>query len=303
VAFAIAILVLVVFVLQERRATHPMLDVGLFANLRFTAASSAIAFAFFALFGFIFLVTQYFQFVRGYGPLEAGLRTLPVAISIAIGAVVGTPLAVRLGSKLVVAAGLLCLTIAFTWISLVTQTTSYAQIVGQMAFLGLGLGFTSSPATEAIMGVVPKAKAGIGSAVNDATRELGGTLGVAIIGSVSLSLYRGAIDKAPLPPAALATARESVGAALAVAQHAADSGHAHAATNLIALAKHGYLDGMAAGCLVAAGVTLAGALLTLALLPAHPGAQQSRRLSGPGAKHITHPETGRARTVRLVRSR
>ena len=284
VAFAIAVLVLVVFVLQERRTTHPMLDVGLFRNMRFTAASTAIAFAFFGLFGFIFLVTQYFQFVRGYGPLEAGLRTLPVATSIAIGSVIGTPLAVRFGSKLVVAGGLLSLTIAFTWISLVTQTTSYAQIVGQMAFLGLGLGFTSSPATEAIMGVVPKAKAGIGSAVNDATRELGGTLGVAVIGSVALSLYRDALDKAQIPQAAAGPAHESIGGALEAARQIAQSGHIDAAMKLTSIAKDGYLDGMAAGCLVAAAVTLTGALLTLAFLPAHPGTTQHdaarQRLTG-----------------------
>lgn len=270
-AFAAAAVVLTVFVIAERRATHPMLDVRLFANLRFTAASGAIAFAFFAMSGFIFLVTQYFQFVRGYGPLEAGLRTLPVAGSIAIGAVLGTPLAVRAGSKLVVAGGLLSLTVAFTWISTVTTTTPYLEVVGQMIFLGIGLGLTSSPATEAIMGVVPKAKAGIGSAVNDATRELGGTLGVAVIGSVALSVYRDTLDRSPIPPSALEPARESIGGALEAARRIAEAGQTDAGTALTAVAKSGFLDGMAVGCLVAAGVSLVGALLTLAVLPAHPG--------------------------------
>jgi MFS family permease len=282
-SFAIAVAVLVGFVAQERRTAHPMLDVGLFRNLRFTAASSAIAFAFFAMFGFIFLVTQYFQFVRGYGPLEAGLRTLPVAASITVGAVLGTPLAVRIGSKLVVAGGLLLLTIAFAWISLISETTSYAEIVGQMAFLGFGLGLTSSPATEAIMGVVPKAKAGIVSAVNDATRELGGTLGVAVIGSVALSLYRDALAAASIPPHALASARESLGGALQAARRIAESGHADAAMQLTAVAKGGYLDGMAAGCLVAALVTLVGVLLTLVFLPAHPGSSEDAEVQTPGS--------------------
>jgi hypothetical protein len=271
-AFAAAAGVLVCFVVQERRAAHPMLDVSLFGNLRFTAASSSIAFAFFAMFGFILLVTQYFQFIRGYGPFEAGLRTLPVAICIALGAVVGTPLAVRLGSKLVVAGGLLSLTTAFTWIALITETTSYVQIVGQMAFLGVGLGLVSSPATEAIMGVVPTAKAGIGSAVNDATRELGGTLGVAVIGSVALSLYRDTLADIPLPQEAVDPARESVGGALEAARRFAEAGQTDAASMLASTAKDGFLDGMAAGCLVAAGVSLLGALLTVAFLPAHPSA-------------------------------
>jgi EmrB/QacA subfamily drug resistance transporter len=288
-AFALAAVVLVAFVLQERRVTHPMLDVALFKNLRFTAASSAIAFAFFAMFGFIFLVTQYFQFVRGYGPLEAGLRTLPVAGSIAVGAVVGTPLAVRLGSKLVVASGLFSLTVAFTWISLLTQTTAYGQVVGQMAFLGIGLGLVSSPATEAIMGVVPAAKAGIGSAVNDATRELGGTLGVAVIGSVALSLYRDTLSGAPIPAAAAEPARESIGGALEAARRIAEAGQADAALKLAAVAKDGYLDGMAAGCLVAAGVALLGAVLTLAFLPAHPGAAHADPDRAPVPDHATPP--------------
>jgi len=286
-AFAGAAVVLAAFVLHERRAIHPMLDITLFKNLRFTAASSAIAIAFFAIFGFIFLVTQYFQFIRGYGPFEAGLRTLPVATAIAIGAVVGTPLAVRLGSKLVVAGGLLSLTVAFTWISAISQTTPYGHIVGQMALLGIGLGLVSSPATEAIMGVVPAAKAGIGSAVNDATRELGGTLGVAIIGSVALSLYRDTLDRVQIPAAAAGPAHESIGGALQAARRVAESGHTDAALKLTAIAKDGYLDGMAAGCLVAAGVALLGVLLTLAFLPAHPGAPEppSHHTASGGPNH------------------
>ncbi len=126
--------------------------------------------------------------------------------------------------------------------------------------------------SEAIMGVVPKAKAGVGSAVNDATRELGGTLGVAVIGSVALSLYRDTIGSAQIPPAAEGPAKESVGGALEAARRVAEAGQTEAAMKLSALAKDGFLDGMAAGCLVAAGVSLVGALVTIAFLPAHPGA-------------------------------
>ena len=271
VAFLVALVVLTAFVLHERRTAQPMLDVRLFRNLRFTAASSAIAFAFFALFGFIFLVTQYFQFIRDYGALGTGLRMLPVAGSVAVSSIVGTALAVRFGTKLVVTTGLLSLTTAFVWISQISASTGYAEIVGQMVFLGVGLGLTSTPATEAIMGVVPKEKAGIGSAVNDATRELGGTLGVAVIGSVALSLYRDALDAASLPAAVTGPARESVGAAFEAARRVAEAGQGEVATRVAAIARDGFLDGMAAGCLVAAGVSLTGAALTLAFLPAHPG--------------------------------
>lgn len=269
-AFAAAAAVLVLFVLAERRTEEPMLDVSLFGNLRFTAASLAVTASFFALFGFIFLITQYFQFVKGFGPLETGLRILPVATCVALSSILGARLAVAIGTKLVVAGGLLSLTVAYTWISTSSATTAYGTIVGQMIFLGTGMGLTSTPATEAIMGVVPKAKAGIGSAVNDATRELGGTLGVAVIGSVSLSFYRDAIGGAGLPAEATERAQESVGAAYAVASRLPGE----AGPQLSDLARSGFLDGLSAGCLVAAGVTLLGSLLVLRYLPAHPQVEE-----------------------------
>ncbi len=280
VAFALAVVVLVAFVLAERRTETPMLDVGLFTNLRFTAASGAVTVSFFALFGFIFLVTQYFQYLQGYGPLETGVRILPVAICVAIWSILGARLAVAVGTKLVVAGGLLSLTVAFTWISTVGADTSYWVIAGQMLFLGTGMGLTSAPATEAIMGVVPAAKAGIGSAVNDATRELGGTLGVAVIGSVALSLYRGAFDGARLPAAATDAARESLGGAFQAAGRLPPA----AAEDLRQRAQEGFLDGMAAGCLVAAGVALAGAVLVARFLPSQPAATPE----GAGQPALAH---------------
>ncbi|GAA1876314.1 MFS transporter [Williamsia serinedens] len=270
--FAVAAVVLTAFVLQERRVEHPMLDVRLFANLRFTAASGAVTSAFFALFGFIFLVTQYFQSVRSYGALETGLRMLPVAISLAAFALVGPRLAVAVGSKIVVALGLASLSAAFLWASTVGQDTDYLVIVGQMILLGGGLGLTSAPATEAIMGVVAPEKAGMGSAVNDATRELGGTLGVAVIGSVALSVYRDNLGRPPVPDALIEPARESIGAAQEAARQAANlGGLAQAAGDqVLALARTAFVDGFTTGCVVAGVVTALAGVLTLIYLPAHP---------------------------------
>ncbi len=189
IGFAAAVVLLTVFVRWERRVPQPMIDVDLFRNLRFSAASGSVTVSFFALFGFIFMVTQYFQFLKGYSPFSTGVRLLPVAISVAGASIVGTKLALRFGNKLVVSSGLAAMGTAFLWISGNSVATPYLQIVGQMIILGIGMGLTSAPATEAIMGVIPKEKAGIGSAINDATRELGGTLGVAVIGSVFASLY------------------------------------------------------------------------------------------------------------------
>src|SRR6266511_1451203 len=172
---------------------------------RFTAASGAVTVAFFALSGFIFLVTQYFQFLKAYSPFATGVRLLPVAASVAISSLVGTRLAVRVGNKLVVTTGLSLLCGAFVWISTASQASTYLEIAAQVLVLGTGMGLTSAPATEAIMGVVSKEQAGVGSAVNDATRLLGGTLGVAVIGSVAASLYAGRLGStlpAGLPAAA-----------------------------------------------------------------------------------------------------
>ncbi len=175
---------------------------------------------FFALFGFIFLITQYFQFIRGYGTLSTGARILPVALSIAVASVAGALLAPRIGTKVVVTTGLVLFGTSFLWISTVSVDASYASvIVPQMVLMGLGMGLISTPATESILLVLPPARAGVGSAVNDATRELGGTLGVAVVGSVFSSVYAASLadgDFGRLPGAALARAQDSVGVAQAM---------------------------------------------------------------------------------------
>ncbi|WP_019874952.1 MFS transporter [Sporichthya polymorpha] len=261
--FGAAACLLFAFGLWEAHVPQPMLDVRLFRNLRFTAASGAVTLSFFALFGFVFLITQFSQFVLGWGVLEAGLRQTPVAIAVAGGSLLGVPLAVRVGTKVVVCSGLVFLVAGFYWVSTCDSTTTYPTIAGQMMTIGLGMGLTSAPATEAIMGVVPAAKAGIGSAVNDATRELGGTLGVAVIGSVSLSVYREALADEITNPALLEPARDSVGAALAVAAQTGDGGIALAA-------QQSFTDAMEFGCWVAACVCVAGLFLALRYLPNHP---------------------------------
>src|SRR3954452_11050306 len=162
-----------------------------------------------------------------------------------------------------------------------------------MVVLGTGMGLTSAPATEALMGVVPKAKAGVGSAVNEATRLLGGTLGVAVIGSVYASLYASRLTgalPAGLPAGAAQTAHESVGAALATAAQAGDGGHPALATAVHDAATSAFFHGFHAANYVSAGIAAAGALMALALLPAHPT---------PSADNATEPE-GSASPARAI---
>ena len=278
--------VLAALVAAELRTATPMIDMGLFRNPRFTAASASVAIAFFALLGFIFLMTQYFQVVRGYSPLDTGVRLLPVAASVGVASVAGTRLAVRIGNKVIVGGGLLLFCAALAWIATVSQHTSYGVIAAQMVVLGTGMGLTQAPATEAIMGAVPQRKAGIASAVNGSTRLFGGTLGVAVIGSVAASLYTSrltALLPPGLPARALAAARGSVGGAAIAAQHLSQAGltgPAHALDNAATLA---FLHSLTGAGLVAAGVAAVGVLVVALFLPARPRAHQIEEV--PQAQH------------------
>src|SRR5213080_5167648 len=279
-SFALTALLAAGFVIRELRTEEPMLDLSLFANLRFTAASASVAISFFALSGFIFLVTQYFQFLKGYGALSTGVRLLPVASCVALSSVLGARLAVRIGTKLVVASGLFLMAAFYLWVTTLAASTGYATIAAQMVVLGTGMGLTSAPATEAIMGVVPKAKAGVGSAVNDATRLLGATLGVAVIGSIYASLYASRLTaRLPggLPKPLRDASHDSVGAALQVAGRVGAGGHAQLAGAVQDAASSAFFHGFATGCLVAAGVSAIGAVFAAVLLPAQP----TREHTGP----------------------
>ena len=286
----IGLVVMALFVSVERRIARPMLDVRLFRNLRFTAASGSIAVGFFTLAGFTFLVTQYFQFVRGYSPLGTGVRILPVAISIAVAAVTGTRLAVGIGNKAVVASGLLLFGGALLWISTASASTAYPVLVGQMILGGGGLGLITAPATEAIMGAVAKEKAGVGSAVNDATRLFGATLGVAVIGSIAASMYStrlGVTLPAALPAPVVAAAEGSVGGALVAAQALGRAGAMVAARALDASAVQAFLHAFRGALEVAGTVAIAGGLFAARFLPSRPAAERG------GLAPMTNPVADR----------
>jgi EmrB/QacA subfamily drug resistance transporter len=273
VGFAGSAALLAAFIVQERHAGEPMLDVRLFKNLRFSAASGAVTVAFFTLFGFIFLMTQFFQFIRAYSPLSTGVHLLPVAVAVAVGSIVGTRLAVRVGTKTVVTAGLALQAIFYFWVaSDVSPTLSYSIIAIQMVTYGLGTGLTSAPATESIMGAVAANQAGVGSAVNDSTRLLGGTLGVAVIGSVYASLYNLRLNATlpALPNTQTSAIHQSIGAAFGVSNQLTARGQ-HAAAQAVHLAAtNAFVHGLSIGCVVAGGVAVGGALVAAAFLPGQP---------------------------------
>ena len=270
VGFFGGLAVLTAFVLWERAIDHPMLDVRFFTNPRFSGASFAVTLVFFAMFGVSFLLTQYLQFVMGFSALRAGLGFIPLAALLMISAPMSATFTKRFGSKAVVTVGLAIVAGALLMLSQATVHSGYPYAGMVLALLGLGIGTAMSPATDSIMGSLPKEKAGVGSAVNDTTRQVGGALGVAVLGSLAAAAYHakiaGSTVFAALPGPAHAAARDSIGGALQVAPHLGAAGR-----QLAADANGAFVHAMSVSALAAAVVALAGALVALIFLPAQPG--------------------------------
>ncbi len=264
-AFGVAVATLAAFVVWELRSSSPMLDVRLFRVRRFTGASVSIALVFFSLFGAIFFLTMYLQEVKDYSPLAAGLRVMPVAIGLVLGGPLSAKLAERIGTRVVVATGLTIVAASMLLLSGADAGTSYELIGGSMVLMGLGMGTTMAPATESIMSSLPLAHAGVGSAMNDTVRMVGGTLGVAILGSLLSSGYGADMETSAqaLPPQAGEAAEGSIGGATAVAERI--GGDAGAA--LSRAAETAFSSAMGSTLIVAAGVALAGAAVALTVLP------------------------------------
>jgi EmrB/QacA subfamily drug resistance transporter len=264
VAVAIAAVLLGSFVRWELRNEHPMLQISFFRNPRFSAANVSITLVFFALFGTIFVLTQYLQFVLGYTPLQAGIRVMPIATMI-VAAPLSARLVERFGTKAIVVIGLSLVALALGLASTVSTSSGYGLVAVVLPLLGFGMGFTMAPATESIMGSLPRAKAGVGSAMNDTTRQVGGALGVAVVGSVVSSSYASAIAPAlrGLPAAAAVAASDSIGAATAVAARTGPTG-----APILVAAKAAFIHGMGSGALVAAIVAAVGGVVALLFLPA-----------------------------------
>jgi EmrB/QacA subfamily drug resistance transporter len=267
-AFGVGAVGLVAFIMWERSCDHPMLDMSFFKNPRFTAANTAVTLTFFALFGSLFLMTQYWQFVHNYSPLQAGVRLVPYAMTMMITAPLSARLVERLGTKRVVTMGLSIIAAAMVVLSFIHADSSYFRVIFNMCFMALGMALTMAPATESVMGSLPRSKAGVGSAVNDTTRQMGGAMGVAVIGSLVASIYAAGIDKvAPLfglTGSVLNEARSSLGGALG--RVAPTLGVAGA--DFTKAAKDSFVDGLSLGLRVGAAVVVLAAFVAYRFLPA-----------------------------------
>lgn len=264
--FAVGVALMAAFIGWEIKTDHPMLNLDFFKNPRFSAGAGAISIGFFALFGMVFGLTQYLQFVQGFTPLEAGLRMLPVAVGMAMGAGLSHRIVGRVGSKRVVAAGLVCVGGIMATIALWQPDTTYVVIGVTFFFLAISMGNVMAPSTDAVMGAVPEANAGIASAMNDVTRQVSGAFGVAVTGSVINTAYSGRMDAAvaSLPPEAAEAASDSVGAASRISSMLPDP----LGAELAAAADVAFTDALGIAVLVSAGVAVAGAMLIARFLPA-----------------------------------
>lgn len=263
-AFVAAAVLLAAFVAWEGRCPRPLLDLGLFARPRFSAASLSIALVMFALMGALFFLTQYMQFVLGYSPFGVGVRIIPLTLGLALGAAAGTALVKPLGVRWVVAGGLAVVAGGLGVLATVTTTSGYGPVALALGVLGLGMGIAAPPATDLIMGAVPAERAGVGSAVNDTTQEVGGALGVAVLGSALAAAYGNALAPAVhgLSAPLAAAARNSLGAALQVAGRLGGSGPA-----LRGAAQVAFVQAMSLVVLIGVGMALAGVLVAALFLP------------------------------------
>lgn len=273
---AAAAVVLAGFVVWERRTRYPMLVLEPFGDRRFSVAMAAVGLAVFSLMGALFILTQYLQFSLGYSALQAGVRILPISVVLAVAAVSSSYLDRWLGTKIVVAAGLAVVAGGFWQLATTTPAEGFGHALIGMVLLGLGAGLVLAPATASVMGTLPRSRAGVGSATNSAALQVGGALGVAVLGSVLSTRYQHAMHSVLAGHAVPARAAEailgSIGGALAVAEAAGG----HLGALLADAARAAFVHGMDTALVVGAVVVASSMLLVALLLPS--------RARGPAAE-------------------
>jgi EmrB/QacA subfamily drug resistance transporter len=267
--FIAAAVLLTAFAIWEKHTEQPLLPLHFFRNMSFTGANFALTLVAFALFGSFFFLSQYLQSVHGYSPLAAGARLLPVAFAAGIGATLSARVAQKIGTKLTVAMGIFIAGCGMIYFYLVSAPdTSYLLIAIGMVINASGIGFTMSPATNSVMGSVPIDEAGVGSAMNDTTREIGGALGVAVLGTLLNSGYLARINAtqwpAALPEQAMTAIKGSIQGAHIAAQQIPNP---QLAQFIIAQSNQAFSDAMAKGLLVAGIILVVTSVITLIILP------------------------------------
>ncbi len=256
--------ILAFFVWYESRSDHPSLDVRLFRNPRFSASVGAIGLVFFAALGTLFFLSFYLQLVRGYSPLKAGLVVTPFAVAQLVFAPLSSTMVRRFGPRTVCAAGLALVTIGLVGIATFGAETPIWIVCVFFFIQGAGMANTVPPSTESIMASVPRDRAGVGSAVQNTVRQVGGSIGIAVLGSIVATVFRQQIANtaATLPAPARPTATSSISGAYGVAERLGSLG-----PRLIKAANDAFITAMHWSAAIAAVVTVGGIAVVLAWLP------------------------------------
>jgi EmrB/QacA subfamily drug resistance transporter len=264
---AAGLVALGIFAWWELRIANPLVDLRIFASRAFSAAAASVTVVFFALFGSLFVLTQYLQLVHGYSPLSAGLRALPFALAMAAMSPLSPILATRFGTRLVIPAGMALMGLGLLDLSTAGVHTSYPPIALAVAIMGAGMGMVMAPASTIIMTTVPAHQAGAGSAINDTIREVGGALGIAIVGSLAAAVYRSRLTHLlaarHAPGLVVHTATSSVAAANVVGQQVGGT----SGSELVSAAHIAFVNAMAIGVRVAAAAALVSAVAAVFALP------------------------------------
>ncbi|MES9537168.1 DHA2 family efflux MFS transporter permease subunit [Actinomadura sp. NPDC000600] len=279
-SFALAAVLLAGFVLWERRAAEPLLDVALFRNPAFTWAMVAAVAANLMMGGALFVLPQYLEAVQGNDVLGTGVRLMPMLLGLLAGGVVTDRVAHRTGHKPILVTGLLVLAAGFGWGALTGAGDGYPATVPWLLVVGLGCGLTIVPAMDAVLAALPPAQAGRGSGLVQTLRQTGGTLGVAGLGSLLSALYRDRVSTGGLPPDAAAAARDSIGGAVAVAGRLDDGG-------LLASARAAYVHGMDAVFAACGAAAVVAALLLWLFQPAR-GREDAASAADAGQSEHEH---------------
>jgi EmrB/QacA subfamily drug resistance transporter len=288
--FGVGAALLVTFFVWELNHSNPMLDMRFFKNPRFSAASGAITLTFLALFGTLFLATQYFQIVLGWSAVKAGAALLPQSAMLMITAPLSSVFVQRFGNKLVVTAGLIIVASDLLLFNTLDAHSSMIKVILVVALLAVGMGNVMAPATDSIMGSLPRAKAGVGSAVNDTTRQMGGAVGVAVLGSLTASRYSSQLVHrlgATVPAGLLAQAKSGI--AQAVGLSVQNPQAKPFAGRIVTAAQASFVSGFHLAAVVAAGVITVAAVAVVIWLPGRATQEEEPPAAVPAGVAMASP--------------
>lgn len=263
--FGLGLVAMAAFVWWELKTKHPMLDVRLFKIRAFGISALVLTLVFFALMGMFFNMSQLTQLIWGYGPLDAAVKMLPMSAMIVIASILSPRLVNKFGKRIVVGSGMLIMAAGVLILSQLGVDPNYGAFVLAMCTAALGMGIAMSPTTDLMMSAVPRSRAGMGSATNDTTRELGGSLGVAVLGSLLAGQYSEKI--APAAAQLPEQARVAVESSLTGALKVAESLPQHYAPALIEAAKNAWIGGFKYALVIGAVVIASSALVAFIWLP------------------------------------